>query len=165
MKKTLHILGFAVLLAGLTMAISSCSSKTKSQDSPDSQLLSPKVDTTGLAEFQAWKAMNERKSATDYYMQGYRDAVAKSTPAKPVTKTRTVYKSVAASPAPVPQTVKKKGWSKAAKGTAIGAATGAIAGALLNKKNRLVGGIIGGIVGGGGGYVIGRGMDKKDGRY
>jgi hypothetical protein len=36
---------------------------------------------------------------------------------------------------------------------------------VINKKNRAVGAVIGGVIGGGGGYVIGRGMDKKDGRY
>jgi hypothetical protein len=61
--------------------------------------------------------------------------------------------------------IKKKGWSKAAKGTAIGAGAGAVLGAVINKKNRAVGAVIGGVIGGGGGYVIGRGMDKKDGRY
>lgn len=59
----------------------------------------------------------------------------------------------------------KKGWSKAAKGAVIGGAAGAAAGAAVNKKNRVVGAVIGGVVGAGGGYVIGRGMDKKDGRY
>jgi len=62
-------------------------------------------------------------------------------------------------------TTAKKGWSKAAKGTAIGAGAGAVLGAVINKKNRAVGAVIGGVIGGGGGYVIGRGMDKKDGRY
>ncbi|HEY5773122.1 MAG TPA: glycine zipper domain-containing protein, partial [Chitinophagaceae bacterium] len=59
----------------------------------------------------------------------------------------------------------KKGWSKAAKATAIGAGAGAVLGAVINKKNRVAGAVIGGVIGGGGGYVIGRGMDKKDGRY
>jgi len=36
---------------------------------------------------------------------------------------------------------------------------------VINKKNRAVGAVIGGVIGGGGGYVLGRGMDKKDGRY
>jgi hypothetical protein len=64
--------------------------------------------------------------------------------------------------APVP--AKKKGWSKAAKGAAIGAGTGAVAGAIISKKKGL-GAVIGGVVGGAGGYIIGRGKDKKDGRY
>jgi hypothetical protein len=35
---------------------------------------------------------------------------------------------------------------------------------VLNKNNRAVGAVIGGVIGAGGGYVIGRQMDKKDGR-
>ena len=157
MKRTLPILSIAVLIAGLLITITSCQSK-KDQDS----LVLSAVDTTGLAQFQLWKAMNEDKTANMNYIQGYKDAMATKTTTKTV-----VYRNPAAT-APrraVAQTTKKKGWSKAAKGTAIGATTGAIAGALINKKNRLVGGIIGGLIGGGGGYVIGHGMDKKDGRY
>ncbi len=59
----------------------------------------------------------------------------------------------------------KEGWSKAAKGSVIGGVGGAVAGAVINKNNRAVGAVIGGIIGAGGGYAIGRGMDKKDGRY
>ena len=165
MKKTLHILGFALLIAGLMVTFTSCDSK-KSEDK-DALVLGSTVDTSGLAEFQDWKRMNETKKASEYYMQGYKDAVATTTAAKPAaTKTRVVYRTAATpAPAPVAQTVKRKGWSKAAKGTAIGTATGAVAGALINKKNRLAGGIIGGLLGAGGGYVIGHGIDKKDGRY
>jgi len=165
MKKTLHILGFVLLIAGLMITFTSCDSK-KSQDK-DTMVLSATADTAGLAEFQDWKRMNETKSATEYYMQGYKDAVATAAVAKPAaTKTRVIYKRAATpAPAPVAQTVKKKGWSKAAKGTAIGTATGALAGALINKKNRVAGGIIGGLLGAGGGYLIGHGIDKKDGRY
>ena len=155
MKKTLHILGFATLLAGLVIILSSCESKK----SPDALTLSATVDTAGLAEFQATKAL---KAADMSYMQGYKDAIA----TKSATQTKVVYKRPATRVVsqPVVQP-KKKGWSKAAKGTAIGAAGGAIAGALIGKNNRLMGGIIGGLVGGGGGYLIGHGQDKKDGRY
>jgi len=165
MKKTLHILGFALLVAGLMVTFTSCGSK-KSQDK-ETLVLGSTVDTSGLAEFQDWKRVNETKKASDYYMQGYKDAVATAAVAKPAaTKTRVIYKRAATpAPAPVAQTVRKKGWSKAAKGTAIGTASGALAGALINKKNRLAGGIIGGLLGAGGGYLIGHGMDKKDGRY
>lgn len=58
---------------------------------------------------------------------------------------------------------KPKGWSKAAKGAVIGGVGGAVTGAILSK-NKVVGAIIGGVVGAGGGYVIGRKGDKKDGR-
>lgn len=159
MKKSLHILGFIALIAGLVVVFSSCSSKK----TPDSLVLGSTADTSGLAEFQSWKMMNETKKASEYYSQGYKDAVAQSAVAQP--KTKVVYRTrTVAAPAPAP-VVRKKGWSKAAKGTAIGGAAGALAGALINKHNRVAGGIIGGLLGGGGGYLIGHGMDKKDGRY
>lgn len=59
----------------------------------------------------------------------------------------------------------KKGWSKAAKYAVIGGAGGAVMGAVINKRNRVKGAVIGGVLGGGGGYVIGRSKDKKEGRY
>jgi len=157
MKTTLHILGITLLMAALTFSITSCQSKA-----PESRVLSA-TDTTGLAQFQSWKTMNETKTANEFYMQGYKDAMATKNTAAQSQVARKPVRS--ASTQPVSQPAKKKGWSKAAKGTVIGTTAGAIAGALINKKNRLVGGIIGGLAGGGGGYVIGRSMDKKDGRY
>jgi hypothetical protein len=59
----------------------------------------------------------------------------------------------------------KKGISKAAKGAVIGGVVGALGGAIINKDNRVVGAGIGGVLGAGGWYGVGRGMDKKDGRY
>ena len=155
MKKTLPILGIAILLVGLVITFTACHSKTADSHLP------PVTDTTGLAQFQSWKAMNDAQQANEDYVQGYKDAMSTKT----TTKTRVIYKPVlAAAPRPVAQPAKKKGWSSAAKGTAIGATTGAIAGALINKKNRLVGGIIGGLIGGGAGYGIGHGVDNKNGR-
>ena len=83
---------------------------------------------------------------------------------------------------------KKKGWAKKSKGAVIGGAVGAgagatvnkknrskgaviggvaggVAGAVIHKRNRALGGVVGAVVGAGGGYAIGRGMDKRDGRY
>ena len=123
---------------------------------------SKKVDTMELAQFEAWKASALQKEIEK------QNAVV----AKPVTKTSTAKRAVSyQSPKMVSEsqnaakTEAKKGWSKAAKGAAIGAGAGAVAGAVINKKNRVAGAVIGGVIGGGGGYVIGRGMDKKDGRY
>lgn len=65
--------------------------------------------------------------------------------------------------AEAPVTSEKRGWSKAAKGTAIGAGTGAVAGAIISK-NKAAGAVIGGVVGAGGGYIIGKELDKKDER-
>ncbi|MDB5245714.1 MAG: glycine zipper protein [Segetibacter sp.] len=71
---------------------------------------------------------------------------------------------VVTAPTETPEVAKKKGWSKAAKGTAIGAGSGAVLGAIIGK-NKGKGAVIGGIIGAAGGYVLGRGQDKKDGRY
>ena len=60
---------------------------------------------------------------------------------------------------------KKKGWSNAAKYSVIGGVGGGVLGAIINKRNRVAGGVIGGIIGGGGGYIIGRSKDKREGRY
>jgi len=115
-----------------------------------------KIDAAELAQFQAWKKSNEQ--------QNY---VAPKTTRSTAPKRTVSYQS----PKKVSEsqnsakTTTKKGWSKAAKSTAIGAGTGAVLGAVINKRNRAAGAVIGGILGGGGGYVIGRGMDKKDGRY
>jgi hypothetical protein len=67
--------------------------------------------------------------------------------------------------APAAEAEEKKGISKAAKGAVVGAVGGAAAGAVINKKNRTVGAVIGAVIGAGGGYVVGRTQDKKDGRY
>ena len=121
---------------------------------------SKKVDAMELAQFEAWKTSTLQKEI----------AKENAVVAKPVTKSSTVKRaSTYQSPKMVSESQNaaktKKGWSKAAKGAAIGAGTGAVLGAVVNKKNRVAGAVIGGVIGGGGGYVIGRGMDKKDGRY
>jgi hypothetical protein len=122
---------------------------------------SKKVDATELAQFEAWKASSLQKELEK------ENAVV----AKPATKSSSAKRAADyQSPKMVSESqnsakTTKKGWSKAAKATAIGAGTGAVLGAVINKKNRAVGAVIGGVIGGGGGYVIGRGMDKKDGRY
>jgi hypothetical protein len=156
MKKVLPILSIAALIAILAVTITACSSKQKTD--AEKNLVLSASDTAGLANFQEWKAMNERKDPALYY-------TGNSAPATTVAKPAVVRKPAVRTTAPVTTTTtKKKGWSKAAKGTAIGVATGAVAGAIINKKNRVLGGVIGGVVGGGVGYGIGRGMDKKDGR-
>ena len=131
-------------------------------------------DTTGFAQYKAWKAEADLQNSVAHESEKPDTKktvvyVPVKTPAKS-TKTSRSYdnyesgsmssESANAAKAPV-----KKGWSKAAKGAAIGAGTGAVAGAVINKKNRVVGGVIGGVLGGGAGYGVGRHMDKKDGRY
>jgi hypothetical protein len=120
---------------------------------------SKKVDATELAQFEAWKASTEQKDAVVPVQATKSPAAKRSTNYQ---SPKMVSQSQNAAKAPVE--TKKKGWSKAAKGTAIGAGTGAVLGAVINKRNRVAGAVIGGVIGGGGGYVIGRTMDKKDGR-
>jgi hypothetical protein len=136
------------------------------------------ADTSGLAEFQAWKSYKADMAASEYRLASAQPAEPAIKPAvkKPAATSKTssannrstsndqVSNTSNTSTAPVAQK-QKKGWSKAAKGAAIGAGSGAVIGAVVNKKNRVAGGVIGGVVGAGVGYGIGRTMDKKDGRY
>ncbi|MDZ4794796.1 MAG: glycine zipper domain-containing protein [Bacteroidota bacterium] len=110
-------------------------------------------DTTGLAQFQAWKLQSQSPAPVIVY----RDRVVRA-------KKSSNSGSMNSSSTNEAKIATKKGWSKAAKGAAIGGASGAILGAVVNKRNRVVGGILGGILGGGIGYGIGRSKDKKDGR-
>lgn len=131
------------------------------------------ADTSGLAQFQAWKTHHELAKPDEYNMQATaiipaKKAVRTITPTHkttnnpPATTQSGSMSSESANTAKAPQ---KKGWSKAAKGAAIGAGTGAVIGAVVNKKNRVAGGVIGGAAGGAVGYGIGRHIDKRDGRY
>lgn len=58
---------------------------------------------------------------------------------------------------------RRRGWSHAAKDATIGGVGGAVVGAVISK-NHVKGAIIGGVLGAGGGYILGRSKDKKDGR-
>lgn len=153
MKTKLYSLSLLLILAVLLTA---CGNKEAVPASATKDLTYS--DTIGLAEFQEWKAYNERVAA----VEGYKRAVPK--------KVRTVKSpgsqsgSMVSSSSNQAKVTKKKGWSKAAKGVTIGAGSGAVLGAVINKKNRALGAVIGGVVGGGIGYGIGRSMDKKDGR-
>ena len=156
MKQPLLFIVIAIAAVVSVAAIVGISSNTKMK----------KVDATELAQFEAWKE-TKTLEALETEKASY---VAPKTTARSTTAKRTVNyqspKMVSESQnAAKTTTTKKKGWSKAAKSTAIGAGAGAVLGAVINKKNRALGAVIGGVIGGGGGYVIGRGMDKKDGRY
>ena len=156
MKQPLLFIVIAIAAVVSVAAIVGISSNTKMK----------KVDATELAQFEAWKetktleALETEKASYVALKTASRSTAAKRTvnyqSPKMVSESQNAAKTT---------TTKKKGWSKAAKGTAIGAGAGAVLGAVINKKNRAVGAVIGGVIGGGGGYVIGRGMDKKDGRY
>jgi hypothetical protein len=132
------------------------------------------ADTAGLSEFQAWKSQNELSNVREYQAATLAaPAITKTvayTPKRATTSrasssSRNVSQSGSMSSQSSNTAMRKKGWSKAAKGAAIGTASGAVIGAVVNKKNRVAGGVVGGVIGAAGGYGIGRGMDKRDGRY
>ena len=120
------------------------------------------IDTTGFAQFQQWKALNERLDPNLYYQ-----ANETSPPLAQQKKPATNYRSGAmnSSSSYQAKAPARKKWSKAAKGTVIGSVAGGTLGAIIAKKNRVAGAIIGLVLGGGAGYEIGRSQDKKDGRY
>jgi hypothetical protein len=155
MKQPLLFIVIAIAAVVSVAAIVGISSNTKMK----------KVDATELAQFEAWKETKTLQALeTEKASYVAPKTTTRSTPAKRTVSYQSP-KMVSESQNAAKTTIQKKGWSKAAKGTAIGAGAGAVLGAVINKKNRAVGAVIGGVIGGGGGYVIGRGMDKKDGRY
>jgi len=155
MKQPLLFIVIAIAAVVSVAAIVGISSNTKMK----------KVDATELAQFEAWKDTKTLEALeTEKASYVAPKTTTRSTPAKRTVSYQSP-KMVSESQNAAKTTTTKKGWSKAAKATAIGAGAGAVLGAVINKKNRAVGAVIGGVIGGGGGYVIGRGMDKKDGRY
>jgi hypothetical protein len=188
MKKLLPILSIVFLAVFMVACNQAPKPNVASQQAPVIT-----ADTTGLANFQLWKAQNELANVQQFNQPVsaapqqekqvivYRDAPAKS---RSTSSKSASSKSSSSQSQPAPgnsgvsndegvasstgsneaKTVAKKGISKAAKGAIIGGVGGAVAGAIINKKNRVAGAVIGGVIGAGGGYAIGRGMDKKDGR-
>ncbi len=121
-------------------------------------------DTVGLAQFQAWKVQNERidpmyAAAAAAPVRAARSSATRtrSTASRSGTMTSTSSNQA--------KTTAKKGWSKSAKYAVIGGVAGGAAGAIINKRNRAVGAVVGAVIGAGGGYVLGRSQDKKDGRF
>ena len=178
MKRILSIFSIAAVMAACNSdqdKIMAESARVKSYQ--DSIRLA--ADTAGLADFQSWKMQSEL-GETPIDPVATTGAVAA---AAPVTRTyapaRTTTRSTSArrstgvsrssgggggySTASTP--ARRAKVSKAAKGAVIGGVVGAGAGAVINKKNRGVGAVIGGVIGAAGGYGVGRGMDKRDGRY
>jgi hypothetical protein len=178
MKKIFATLSIAAIFAACTN-----NPNTTGQASTTTQ-----TDTAGLAEYRQWKTqqeliqtngmvngVNEFQSTPNAVAPREREIVYVERPAAPVRRTRTTTRSSGVSSSSggsgtstastgTTQTTRKKGWSKAAKGAVIGGASGAVLGAIVSKKKGL-GAVIGGVVGAGAGYMIGRGKDKKDGRY
>ena len=108
-------------------------------------------DTTGFAQFQEWKAMNDKFEAEK------ENAIAAK-------KSNTVNYSnsgtMSSSTTNQAKVEKKKGWSNTAKGAVIGAGVGAATGAIVSKKKGQ-GAIIGGLVGAGVGAGTGAIIDEK----
>jgi hypothetical protein len=168
---------FLVLSAIVLMT--ACNSKPQSKPEESNTKLNDSLrfaaDTTGLSEYQQWKAQHELGDQKEAAEQ--KDAEA-STPHSEKSKPAT-HKSSASSPAAASAPSEsgsassesgntaqaKKGWSKTAKGAVIGGVVGAGAGAVIDKKNRAAGAVIGGALGAGAGAIIGHDMDKKDGRH
>jgi hypothetical protein len=135
-------------------------------------------DTAGFGQYQAWKAQNEIVNQPQYPGQQNYAAAPHVAPTRTIVKYYPVHSSssvhrsssssngaYSGSSGSTASAPAKKGWSKAAKGAVIGGVGGAAAGAIINGRNRAAGAVIGGILGAGVGYGIGRGKDKKDGRY
>ena len=191
MKKLLPILSIALVMAACNTSPKAISDdQAASAMQQPVQVITP--DTTGLASYNAWKAENELAPANEYLLA--KQNVAKTPQAIKKTKQKTVTPvptnttstsaggdatsgnagsndtnnseggTINTESTETAKAEKKEGVSKAVKGAVIGGVTGGAAGAVINKKNRVVGAVIGAVIGAGGGYVIGRKMDKKDGR-
>ena len=167
MKKMLSIMSVAAVMAACNSNSKTTEAEVEAKIAAYKDSIRMVADTSGLSQYQAWKAQNELADANQDNTQFAASApVKKYTPARKVSRNSSVNNNNGSMNSESSNTAKrKKGWSKAAKGTAIGAGSGAVIGAVVNKKNRVVGGVVGGVIGGGVGYGIGRSMDKKDGRY
>ncbi len=155
MKKLLSIIAFS---AFVSVVLFGCKNREANISTQASVLNYD--DTVGLAQFQAWKAMNERAEFQNYMNSQPATAVVATKPVRRNTGTSGTMTSSSTNYAKA-----KKGWSKSAKYAAIGGGSGIILGAVINKRNRVAGGALGGVVLGGIGYVLGREKDKKEGRY
>jgi hypothetical protein len=154
MKKILSII---TITAAIAVVMAACNRN------PVTTQTVPYNDTAGFAQFQAWKAMNERLDPNEVFGATTTTLGTNAT----LKKTSTLHKTGSMTSASThnAKITKKKGWSKAATYSAIGGGTGIVLGAIINKRNRVLGGIIGGVLGGGIGYGVGRSQDKKDGRF
>ena len=139
MKQIFTLLSLAVIMV-------SCKSKVETTD--QTKVLSA-VDSAEFAAFQEWKEEQEMKKTQAATTVRYVER--KQATAAPV-----VYNNT---------TPAKKKWSHATKGAVIGGASGAVIGGVVSKKNRVAGVLVGGVLGAGGGYAIGRSIDKKQGNY
>ena len=174
--------------------MTACNQSGKIEDQAAATISQPATaqpDTAGLAAYQSWKAMNElvddeayNNSQKSIASAPVKRSTAKAAPVKRVITKAPVRKAASSTStaktsgsssegvndgggtmtSETSQAAKKEGLSKAAKGAIIGGVGGAVAGAVINKKNRTAGAVVGAVIGAGGGYVLGRQQDKKDGR-
>lgn len=153
-----------IMIPVFAIAVAMTACNTTPDNTMTQKAIQPTVDTTGLAEFQAWKAQNELvNTQQNAAMAPQTREVVKYYPVS--SARRSSSSSSGSRTASTGTTTRKKGWSSAAKGAVIGGVAGAAGGAIINKKNRAAGAVIGGVIGAAGGYGIGRGIDKRNGRY
>jgi hypothetical protein len=174
MKKILIAASASILFVACQQPAGTASMQTGNPDTVGLAAFQSMKQQQDLAEFQAWKQVQAERQYNAYNAYAVTPAVAQPRTVVryvPVRSTRTVERRYAATE-PVVYTSESSNAarsrsrvSKAAKGAVIGGVVGAGAGAVINKQNRSKGAIIGGVIGAVGGYGIGRGMDKRDGRY
>jgi hypothetical protein len=152
-----------ILILSAIVLVTGCNTETKPVNKATADTSAFSTDTTGLAEYKAWKAQNELPVEKEE-KPGVEKASSK-TATKKTSATASSNSSADNSSSTSTQGEEKKGWSKTAKGAVIGGVVGAGTGAVINKKNRAAGAVIGGIIGAGTGAVVGNEMDKKDGRH
>jgi hypothetical protein len=155
-----------IMIPVFAFAVTMTACNTTPDNTTTQKAIQPVTDTTGLAEFQAWKAQNELVS-TQQNAAMAQPQTREVVKYYPVSSARRSSSSSSGSrtASTGTTTTRKKGWSSAAKGAVIGGVAGAAGGAVINKKNRAAGAVIGGVIGAAGGYGIGRSIDKKNGRY
>jgi hypothetical protein len=155
MKKYLFIIA---ITAAFAVLMASCNSKTKTAQVPV-------TDTTGFADFKAYKAWQDQQAIAPITVPVAAPVATTHTTARRSGSSSARTTTMSSSTTNTGKVSQKKGWSKAAKYGVIGGGGGAVLGAVINKRNRVAGGVVGGIVGGGLGYLFGRHKDKQEGRY
>lgn len=125
------------------------------------------ADTAGMADFRAWKVQNELTDVNEYNAKQaeanapVQKQIIKKKAVAPVRKTT----KTTSDPVQTPTTSEADKTTDAGSGkdNSATAGTGEVAKA-EEKKQGISKAAKGAVIGAGGGYTIGRGMDKKDGR-
>src|SRR5574338_1524039 len=129
MKKVLHKLRTMkkLIIPVLAIAVVMTACNTTPDTATTQKAIQPTVDTTGLAQFQAWKAQNELMSTQqNTAMQPQTREVVKYYPVSSARRSSGVSRSSGSSGT----VYRRKGWSSAAKGAVIGGVAGAAGGAI-----------------------------------